>query len=47
MASSFNMADYARFIQSPYFMLNQQIMNSWLQMNPFMVPNMPQLSSLA
>ena len=47
MGASFNMNDYARFIQSPYFMLNQQIMSNWLQMNPFMVPNIPQLTSLA
>ena len=47
MGPSFNMNDYARFIQSPYFLLNQQLMANWLQMNPFMVPNIPQLNSLA
>lgn len=34
------MGDYARFVQSPYFALNQQIMNNWFQMGPFMVPSM-------
>ena len=47
MGSSFNMTDYARFIQSPYFMLNQQLMANSFQMYPFMVPSIPQLTSLA
>lgn len=45
--NSFNMNEYAKFIQSPYFALNTQIMNNWYQINPFLKPNWENLTSLA
>jgi hypothetical protein len=41
------MNEYAKFIQSPYFALNTQIMNNWYQINPFLKPNWENLTSLA
>ncbi len=46
MGSSINMNDYARLFQSPYLILNQQIMTNLFPMNQFLIPNIPQLSSL-